>query len=255
VSAPATVLKPTSTLPTSTLVDQQAMSAARNYFDWQGRLVAPELGATVVEAGCGIGNFTRMLLDRRLVVAVDVEAECVERLRQRYPNQANLRTEICGVESPEFAALRRYEADSCVCLNVLEHVEDDRGALRAMASILKPGGTIALLVPAFPALYGPTDENLGHYRRYTRSSMLELVRQAGLRVRKLHYVNSAGFFGWWANARVLRSQTISRRQVEIYDRYVAPGLSRIERIVKPPFGQSLFASLSTENLSLPSLHP
>jgi SAM-dependent methyltransferase len=230
-------------LKTSTLEDQEVMSAAKHYFAWQGRLVTPEIGQTVVEVGCGIGNFTRMLLDRRLVVAVDVEAECVERLRQRYPNRANLRSFVCGVESHEFSELRRYEADSCVCLNMLEHVENDRDALRAMASILKPGGTIALLVPAFPALYGPIDENLGHYRRYTRASMIDLAGRAGLRVRKIHYVNSAGFFGWWANARILRSQVLSRRQVEIYDRYVAPGLSWIERIVKPPFGQSLFVSL------------
>ena len=75
-----------------------------------------------------------------------------------------------------------------VCINVLEHIEDDGAALRAMASILVPGGVIVLLVPAFQALYGPIDRNLGHYRRYRRGSIAGLAAAAGLEVRKLHYV-------------------------------------------------------------------
>ena len=74
----------------------------------------------------------------------------------------------CDVTAIEFRALSRYHPDSCVCLNVLEHIEDDRRALENMASVLTPSGVIVLLVPASNALYGPIDRNLGHFRRYTR---------------------------------------------------------------------------------------
>jgi len=219
------------------------MAKARNYFAWQGRLVMPELGQRVVEVGCGTGNFTGMLLDREMVVSIDIEPDCVERLQARYPNRPNLYTTCCDAGSAEFADLRRFRPDSCVCLNSLEHIEDDRGALAAMASITEPGGAIVLIVPAFEALYGPLDHNLGHYRRYTRQSMADLAAAAGLEVKTARYMNVAGFFGWWANSHLFRRESQSSGQIEFFDRFVAPIASRVEAAVPPPFGQSLFVAL------------
>ena len=226
-----------------TVEDQDRMTRAETYFAWQSRLVRAELGQRVVEVGCGLGNFTGALLDRELVVAVDVEPECVERLRLRYGERGNLRAMVCDVLSPEFRELKRLRPDSCVCLNVLEHIADDAAALRAMASVLAPGGAIVLLVPAFPALYGPIDRHLGHCRRYTRRGLGELAKRSGLRVRKAHYSNFAGFFGWWVNAHVLKREAQSERQIEIFDRYMVPWIAALEQRVKPPFGQSLVAVL------------
>jgi hypothetical protein len=112
-----------------------------------------------------------------------------------------------------------------------------------MASILGPGGVVVLLVPAFPALYGPIDSNLGHYRRYSRGSITRLADATGLRIRKAHYMNAAGFFGWWVNSHILRRRAQSERQIEIFDRYLVPLLSRLEGLARPPFGQSLFVVL------------
>jgi len=219
------------------------MAQAANYFAWQGRLVAPGLGQRVIEVGCGIGNFTGMLLGRETVLAVDVDAACIERLQQRYPNRPNLHAFVCEPDTAAFADLERWRPDSCVCLNVLEHIEDDGRALEAMASVLVPGGAIVLLVPAFQALYGPIDQNLAHHRRYSRNTLAGLAQQAGIRIEKLHYVNAIGFFGWWVNSRVFRREAQSERQIRIFDRCVVPWMSRLEAIAPPPFGQSLFAVL------------
>jgi len=228
------------TPPDYTIADLELMAQARNYIAWQRRLVSPELGQRVIEVGCGIGNFTQLLLDREFVAAVDIEPACIARLRERFPG---LYAEACAPGSVAFAQLARFAPDSCVCLNVLEHIEDDRAALAAMASVLVPGGMIVLLVPAFPALYGPIDRNLQHARRYSRGSLVTLARACGLEVRRLRYVNFAGFFGWWMNAHLFRRQVQSRTQIEIFDRYIVPWLSRLEASVPPPFGQSLFAVL------------
>lgn len=226
-----------------TLRDQERMSKARNYFAWQGRLVRPHLGRRVVEFGCGTGNFTPMLLDREAVIAVDVEPECVERLRRRYPDQRNLRVSSIDADGLGLSQIARFRPDSCVCLNVLEHIEDDRRALGQMASILPSGGAIVLIVPAFPALLGPIDRNLGHYRRYRRESIRNLARSAGLEVEKLRYMNLIGFFGWWMNARIFKLGIQSRAQIAFFDRIIVPVMSGIERAVAPPFGQSLFGVL------------
>jgi len=219
------------------------MAHATNYIAWQRRLVAPWLGSRVIEVGCGIGNFTAALLDRETVIAVDVDAACVARLRERYPGRPNLRLCVCEPDSAAFTDLASLHPDSCVCLNVLEHIAHDRRALAAMASVLIPGGTIVLLAPAFQALYGPIDRNLGHHRRYSRESLRALAHVTGLEVRTLHYVNAIGFFGWWINAHVLRREGQSTAQIRMFDRCVVPWLSRLEAIRPPAFGQSLFAVL------------
>lgn len=223
--------------------DQQRMREAKNYFAWQARLVTPELGRRVVEVGCGVGNFTEFLLDREAVLAVDMDAGCIERIRERYAGRANLRVSVCDAGNDEFSGLATFQADSCVCLNVLEHIHDDRKALSNMASMLVPGGVIVLLVPAFAGLCGPIDKKLGHYRRYSGRSLRELGAATGLRVKASYYMNSVGFFGWWANARVFRREAQSEAQIKIFDNIVVPFLSALESLARPPFGQSLFAVL------------
>jgi SAM-dependent methyltransferase len=201
------------------------------------------VGQRVVEIGCGVGNFTGLLLDREIVVALDAEPDCVERLLLRNPGRANLHALVADAARFDFAQIARFQPDSCVCLNVLEHIEDDEGALRRMASVLEPGGVIVLLLPAFPLLYGPIDRNLGHYRRYTRGSVRRLAAAAGLRLRRARYMNTAGFFGWWANSHIFRREAQSESQIRVFDRYVVPAMSRLESLVAPPFGQSLFVVL------------
>jgi SAM-dependent methyltransferase len=229
-----------------TLGDQQRMSQAKNYFAWQARLVTREIGRRVLEVGCGVGNFTGALLDRDAILALDKEPGCIEELQKRYASHPNLRALICDIDTlnVQRSDLAGFAADSCVCLNVLEHLADDVTALRAMSSLLIPGGVIVLLVPAFPALYGPIDRNLGHYRRYTLDSLTSLAAATGLRVRKAHYVNCAGFFGWWLNSHVLKRKAQSEKQIAAFERLV-PALSWLEGIARPPFGQSLFAVLET----------
>jgi ubiquinone/menaquinone biosynthesis C-methylase UbiE len=227
-----------------TLEDQERMARAVNYFTWQHRLVTRELGQRVIEIGCGIGNFTRLILDpREAVLAIDIESGCIERLKQRFPDRPNLHAITCDVTEPAFAELESFRADSCLCLNVLEHVERDGEALDRMAAVLAPGGIVILLVPAFPSLYGPIDERLGHRRRYTRASISRLAERTGLRVKTSYYLNAIGLFGWWANAHLLKRETQSVAQIEFFDRYVVPVASRVENCVRPPFGQSLFVVL------------
>ncbi|HWE50129.1 MAG TPA: class I SAM-dependent methyltransferase [Bryobacteraceae bacterium] len=230
---------------TYNLEDQERMSRAKNYFAWQSRLVLPELGQRVVEIGCGIGNFTQNLLDRESIVAIDIEAGCIERLRQRFPGQPNLHAFVreagAGLDD-----LKTFRPDSVICLNVLEHIGDDDATLRNMAAILPPGGAIVLIVPAFQALHGPIDRNLGHHRRYSRESISRMAADSGLHVRKMHYINFPGFFGWWMNAHILRREAQSAAQIEVFDRWIVPVISRVESVVHPPFGQSLFCVLEVK---------
>ncbi|MGA2268888.1 MAG: class I SAM-dependent methyltransferase [Bryobacteraceae bacterium] len=193
-----------------TVRDQERMRRANRYFEWQFRLAEEQLGKRVLEIGCGLGNFTRYLIGREIVVGIDIVPECIEGHRAALPDQPNLVRKCLDVLDPQFLQLRQYSPDSIACLNVLEHISDDLLALQHMNAVLPRGGRAVFIVPAFRALYGPIDEKLGHFRRYTRSSMRRLAHAAGFKPVLLRYLNSAGFVGWWVNAHILKKDRTIR---------------------------------------------
>jgi SAM-dependent methyltransferase len=235
---------PTFAKPTAeyTVRDQQRMKRATNYFDWQARLVLPHVGRRVIEIGCGLGNFTRYMLDRELVVGIDIEPACAERWQGAFPEQKNLIGKAMDATDPEFLALAEHRPDTVVCLNVLEHIEDHVAALRHMHAVLPKGGRALLIVPAYEALYGPIDHFLGHYRRYSKAPFAELASSLGFNS-TMRFMNTVGCIGWWVNAKVLRRTEQSEDQIKFFDAAIVPVLSRLEAAVPPPFGQSIFAVL------------
>ncbi len=228
-----------------TLADQRRMTAAENYFAWQARWARPYLGRRVLEAGCGIGNFSAAIGGGGALLAVDHDRRCLAEWRWRHGGRAQWEAAAADLSDDFFEELRAWGADTCVCLNVLEHVADDRRALARLAAVIVPGGRIILLVPAFPALFGPIDRALGHHRRYTRAGLAAMAREAALRIRLARYMNLAGFFGWWINARLLRRRAQSPAQIAVFNR-LAPVLAKLETAAPPPFGLSLFAVLEKD---------
>jgi hypothetical protein len=131
--------------------------------------------------------------------------------------------------------------DSIVCLNVLEHIEDEHGALVNARRILEASrGRLLLLVPAHPALYGPLDERLGHHRRYTEGTLSAALAKAGFRIESVQWLNMLGIPGWWFNTRVLKRDRLPAFQMAAYNllsRMILP----VERWIGPPVGLSLIA--------------
>jgi hypothetical protein len=74
--------------------------------------------------------------------------------------------------------------------------------------------------------------------------MRQLAERSGFKVKTLRFMNSVGFFGWWFNARIRKAAVQSEDQIRLFDRYVVPVMRRIEAVVPPPLGQSLFAVLT-----------
>lgn len=221
---------------------QRSLEVASNYNTWIAEQVGSHVGARVLDAGCGSGNLTRLLLDRELVVAVDVWPEFVEAMTVGFGDAGNLAVHRFDLSDPGLpAALARYRLDSAFCVNVLEHVEDDAAALANLAAAIEPGGPIFLLVPAFPALYGEHDRADHHFRRYTKRSLAETVAPLPLEIERSYYMNLPGFFAWFVLVRLMRRR-LNEEAIGLYDRLI-PAIRRVETSVKPPFGQSLVAVL------------
>ena len=224
-----------------TVSDLEIMASAANYRNWMFRQIAPYVGQRILEVGCGIGNFTSLLMDRELIVATDVYTPCVDYLKARLAGSLNVVPMKLDIADPAALELAKYEFDTVICLNVLEDIEDDLRALSHMHSVLRPGGRLVLLVPAFQFLYGTVDESLDHYRRYTRKNLLPRMKAAGFKIERSFYMNVIGMSGWFLNNRVLKRREENADQIELFDRYIAPVAERIEKIFPPPFGLSLIA--------------
>jgi SAM-dependent methyltransferase len=133
-------------------------------------------GRDVLDVGAGQGTMSTRL--ERLgyeVTSTDVSDAAVAVLRAQLAGQV---VEASVTDLP----FDDETFDGAVLGEVLEHVEDDRGALAEVARVLRPGGVLAASVPANPALYGPSDEWAGHVRRYTRSALMDAYTDAGLTV-------------------------------------------------------------------------
>ena len=202
--------------------------------------VRPYLGQRILEAGCGLGNFARYLMDRELYVGIDVFPGSVAHVEETYRLQPNVRAFVGDVTSDEFLAFSRFRIDTVVSINVLEHIEDHVGAFQNMCEVLQPGGRLALVVPAHRRLYGSMDRAIGHRRRYDKPAMGQLIENAGLRCEVLKYLNAAGALGWCLNGQFRHRETPPSAQLRFFNRFV-PALKALERVVPPPFGVSLVA--------------
>ncbi|MDT7540269.1 MAG: hypothetical protein QOE33_173 [Acidobacteriota bacterium] len=223
------------------VADLEIMSRANNYRNWMYRRIAPYVGERVLEVGAGIGNFTELLLDRELVVATDKFEMCVDYLQRRLGTQLKADPMLLDLADPPVAELKPYNFDTIICMNVLEHVEDDLRALEFMREALVPGGRAIILVPAFQFLYGTVDRAIEHYRRYTRKTLLPPMHAAGFEIEAAFYMNVVGMAGWFWNNRIRRTSEENPAQIAVFDRFVAPWAERIERTLPPPFGLSLIA--------------
>jgi SAM-dependent methyltransferase len=142
------------------------------------------------------------------------------------------------VASEALPGFRDRKLDTAVCLNVLEHVEDDVHALRNMRDTLMPGSNMCLLVPVNKWLFGPMDAVDHHYRRYTRAELNAKLAEANLTVVHQKYFNMLGIAAWFFTNHVLRRSLAAPVQYSVYDSLV-PVLRAVESVVPPPTGLSL----------------
>jgi SAM-dependent methyltransferase len=137
------------------------------------------------------------------------------------------------------AQIRTLAVDTVVCLNVLEHIEDDVATLADLYAVLPAGGRLVLIVPALARLYGTLDVHLHHFRRYEKAELEEKVRNAGFALEDCRFLNRPGILGWYLNGKILRRRVLPSGQLAAF-RLLLPLLKR-EEANPPPVGMSLLA--------------
>jgi SAM-dependent methyltransferase len=197
----------------------EIMAEAVNYNRYLLSLIRANArpGDRIADIGAGIGTFARAL------AADGLDVTCVE----PDPRQSRV---IADAGLPVVAAVDAFadaSFDFIYSLNVLEHIDDDRAAAATWVRKLKPGGRMLIYVPAFQVLFSSLDRLVEHKRRYRRRSLADVMQHAGLRVGRVRYADSAGFFATLAFKVIGNdSGTIDKRALVIFDRLLFP-LGRI----------------------------
>ena len=205
--------------------------------DWRSR--------PLFDIGCGTGGLLAYLAGAGIPVA----GACDAYLRAVETTRARLEVPVLLVDEDGPPPLGPGQP-ALALFDVLEHIDDDEGALRWMHSVLEPGGALVLTVPAHPRLFGPADRLAHHRRRYTRRELLDKLAAAGFEVRRLtHFM--APLVPLLAVSRGLM-HTFGRHDRKDAELQVVPGLNgflrlvlRLERLwlrrLPLPFGSSLLA--------------
>lgn len=214
--------------------DVYAQSKYRVLLKWmsgRGRL-------RVLNAGCGSGELSCLLAAAgHRVVGIDPDPTYIGLARARAgSNFPDSEYHVCSIEDYTGPS----DFDAAISTDVLEHIRDDRTAFAKMAARVRPGGLILVAVPAGQWLFGYHDEQLGHFRRYSKAALRKLVADH-CTVTKMRYFGGTLIPVCLAYSRWLR-KPYPVGQVGAKPGLVSRvlnGLLALERVVPLPLGTSV----------------
>ena len=192
----------------------ERLTRAPRFNKWMADVIRPYVGQRVLEIGAGTGNISLNLIPRTVYWATDINPNYLAYLNTLRSTRPYLR--VARTDAEDASTFPAGQAlDTVICMNVVEHLQDDLAALQNIRNALEPGGRAVILVPCGPGLYGTLDEVLGHFRRYTPETLKEVAQRAGFRVDKILTFNRAGSPAWWLNGRILRRRTFGLNQIRM----------------------------------------
>jgi SAM-dependent methyltransferase len=212
---------------------------ATNWKSYYARSISPYIVGDVLEVGAGLGATSHFLCDgrQRTWTCLEPDPALLSQLNERLaaaPLPSSVRA-LCGTVDA-LAAHERF--DAILYIDVLEHIEDDVAELRRSAARLRPGGHIIVLSPAHQSLYSEFDKEIGHFRRYSKPSLLAAAPSV-LRPVEAFYLDSVGMAASLANRLLLRASMPTQRQIIFWDRVLIP----ISRVIDPILARSVGKSV------------
>jgi glycosyltransferase involved in cell wall biosynthesis len=197
------------------------LTGTPQYLSWLASVLRPYLGDTILELGAGIGNLAGRLMGRRLhYAATEKDPLYLHSLYNRFLRTPNVSVLKLDPERPEDFAEAGGPFDTVLCVNVLEYAADPGALIESANRVLKTGGSLVLLAPQGPALYGSLDRTLGHLRRFRKSELVTMLEKRGFKVQRMVNLNKISTPAWWLYGKVLRRSRISKVTLKMFDKTV-----------------------------------
>lgn len=190
-----------------------------------------QIKGDILEIGSGLGIYSEKLVNdfsSSRIVLSDISQEYVDSLKQQFPNAETILLDLNNEE--HFDKIGKEKVDTVIGLNVIEHVENDLKALNFIYDSLRKGGKALILVPSHPFLYNDMDKKLGHYRRYTKKSLKELVSKTKFKMNDIYFFNALGILGWYVSGNIMKKEDVDDGAYSLYNKLI-PILRPMEKYV------------------------
>ncbi|SFW89938.1 class I SAM-dependent methyltransferase [Chitinophaga sancti] len=216
---------------TRSTIDEVGLSTLENLSvvdrlnGWMFESIQPFVKGRVLEIGSGIGNISDCFVKNNYPITLsDYSDHYCNYLDKKFTNQPLIEG-IFQIDLADADFDSRYNLligkfDTVFALNVVEHIKDDHLAIANCRKLLKPGGNLIILVPAYQTLYNSFDVELEHFRRYTRKSVTELFNSQQIHILQTRYFNMAGILGWFVSGTILRKKQLPSGQLSFYNKLV-----------------------------------
>lgn len=217
------------------------MSFAHNYNGFIkkliNRFVSRKESQTVIDYGAGNGEFCLNSFQNIDFFAVEPDKYLQEKLRNN------------GINVLELKNLRYRSIDFVYTINVLEHIENDEEVLQEIYDILAFNGKVLIYVPAFQFLWTGLDDQVKHFRRYTKKSLSKKLEKCGFKIKALKYADSIGFFVLALHKLLNIDVRLNKRNIILFDKILFP-LSRIldQLIFENFFGKNIYTYAEKQSL-------
>ncbi len=223
----------------------EVISEAGNFNQWMYDTIKPYCSGNILEVGSGIGNISQYFLNDNFEISLsDLSNDYFKILETKFNGFSNLK----GLFTLDFAEKElelKYphligQFDTVFALNVLEHVPDHEQSIRNCHKLLKPGGNLVILVPAFQSLYNQFDVALEHQRRYTPKTIKKVMSIPGFSIIHTQFFNVPGILGWYVSGKLMGKDAIPGDQMKLYDQLV-PLWKVADWFLRPFFGLSVIS--------------
>lgn len=203
------------------LVTLNVIEKADHFNEWMYDIIRPNCNGRILEIGSGIGNISQFFIrDKQEIVLSDLRENYCEIIKQKYPNNTIIKIDLVHNDFDNEYKNLIGTFNTVFALNVIEHIENDVLAIANCKKLLKFGGKLTILVPAYQFLFCDFDVELEHYRRYTKSSLNTIIDKNNLKRKKTFYFNFIGIFGWFFTGKILKKKTIPEGQMGLFNKLV-----------------------------------
>jgi SAM-dependent methyltransferase len=213
------------------------------YSQWIYAQYKDFIGERVLDVGVGIGTMTDFYISSaEFVLGIDIFDSQLELVKDRFKG-LNFTAQKTDIAKEDISGLRRYNFDTIIMINVLEHIEDDFAALAKLQEILTEGGRIIVFVPALPFLFNGFDKASGHFRRYTKKRLKLLSDRLDMKLLKSRYFNFLGIMPYYIKGLYSEGKTFSgtlKEDSKLYN-LASVLLAPAEKLFPPVLGLSCYA--------------